>query len=411
MKAPMTKHGLIFSILAQPVASMGRVDVVLSDDGKLKGIDFCNSWFSSVNFGAMLTPWQRTWARSVAREEISQDKTHILEANWLHLNKVTGQCQVFSDLGLPDYSDTRVIQECGDFAVLGGNGINGFHFYRLDDESLVLLNKEPIPYFIWSSWMEGEHIMLAGMTQRTLMPRSTPDEEKNFARGRPILLRCILSTGQWEEIPFMDPQRQGVDLLRDWPDDFVSGSFIHKVVTKAETWIGSERTAGDDRIILAGMGEQRIPFDDPQCTDNEQPANGDYYSLALVSYRDERILRVIPGCSFVRALYTPEKTLFVVQMDDGSESRWANRGDLSQLYVIDPLGAGVELLKMRFDGLPTDLPFVSRFEASYFNECGFFGVIKSLKEKYYFVQSDNGIDWKGMGDSELVEVKKNTDFL
>lgn len=410
MKASMTKQELIFSMLEHPVTNMGGITAVLSNDGKIKGVHF-GGGLSAASFGSMSTPWQRVWAHSWILEHVQKLQYKTIESNWIYLNKATGKCQVFDRRNFPSTSDERVIKECGDYAILGGNGVSGFSFFRIDDNSLTLLNNEPIPYFIWTSWVEEDYVMLAGMTQRTLMAKQRPDEEENYARGRPALIRCMLGTGQWEEVSFMDPQGQGVDLVRDWPDAFVPGPFIHNVVTKAESWVGSEFTPDGDRIILAGMGEQSMPFEDPQFTDTAQPMDGDYYSLALVSYREQRILCVLPGHTFVRALYAPGKTLFIVQIDDGQELRWAGRGNISQLHVIDPLGKTAEVTKMQFEGLPPDLPFLSRFDASYFNECGFFGSIKTLEDKYYFVQSHDGIYWKCLGDSEQVEVTNAAAFL
>lgn len=403
----------IFDILKKPFVQIGRAVAFLDAEGVVRKANFSTDT-EMFSFSAEKNSWQYTLASVMTREE---GVSHYKNKELFYLNKASGQRQTFDIREMPfgvarNFSPKATLfDDQLNGSILGKNYVGyvrdvpqGYYLFHLGDTSLSLHHKEPIPYYIWTSWIDGNYAMMAGMSLRVPLPKSSPDEEDNYARGAPAIIRCDLKAGQWETIPFMDSGSEGVDLIRDWPEafpDFANAPHMRKQL-KAEAWVGAQSTPDGDRILLAGMGRQRFPIFDALSTDWVVPMRGDYRSLALLSYRDQRILRFIPNCWYFCTFSSPDRDIFLVIMDDGLEPDWSGRKKVSQLHAIDPLKSGTDLVRLTFDGISSDQVFTGGFEAGYFHECGFFGAIQIQSNQYFFVTSRNGIDWKFICDSNSV---------
>jgi len=79
--------------------------------------------------------------------------------------------------------------------------------------------------------------------------------------------------------------------------------------------------------------------------------------------------------------------------------------------MVDPLESGTELTPMELDGLPANLRFTGRLDASYFRECGFLGSLRTVDSEYYILRSPDGIRWECIGNSRDLEVTNSADIL
>lgn len=354
-------------------------------------------------------PWKRQWA-SRGRE-------------WFHADRETGGCQAFGEEDLPSrrgsdiLPSTWIADELGDHAVLVANcaarpllngqvARPGVHLYKLADESLTLLNVQPIPFIAWTSWVEDGDVMLAGMTLRT----QEGECEGHHALGRAALVRCASKRAQWEEVPLGLPGSRDVDLVRDHAPAFgEEWARPESRRLRTEAWIASERMVGGDRVLVAGLGREGIPEFDATDTRSEVPFSGDHQCLAFVSYRAKALLAVERGALFERILHAPDRCLFVVCRGLRYDVGAGYVKVVECLHVMDPLRAGLQFRQMHFRGLSPDCRFV-RIDARYYPEVGFLGVLDEGRIQY-LIRSGNAIDWDVICDSTSVSVEMAADLV
>jgi len=349
-------------------------------------------------YGRLLTPWARNWA------------SHSASLYCLH--KRTGRLQVFDQKALPVWRShdslcpsAWAIEEDDGQALIGINCVAtahpnlgpprkaGFHVMRWTEDSLEVLNRDPMPFVVFAAWMEDADLVLAGMTFRDSYPEDSSPFKESYRAARPVLLRCDVETGAWREVPWGASPQTGVDLARDFPESFPRDNPFHAI--KTEAWIAAHPTRDGDRVLVAGLANAPM-------IDNV-PHFGSYRSVAFVSLRTQRLLLAEQGCQFVRTLYSPERDLSVFCRPLRPGRFEYVYPTLGGLHAVSPAeSSGIEFLQMTFDGLSPDLQFRS-FEASYFEEVGFFGTIQRLDDQSEIVQSPDGTSWRRLTDTSAIE--------
>jgi hypothetical protein len=396
----MVDDALIFDILERPAIRFGRKLALLVPDVGVKAIDFGFYPFCLQSLSP--TPWKRAWAK---RGRL-----------WYHLNKSNLQCQVIDESDLPVYRDsgsvypgTWLIEESDDGAILGANALggehpqlgvtskSGFHLYYLRNQGLELVNLEPIPYLVWSAWREGDFLILAGMTQRSISDWSDQDDP-DVSLGRPALIRCSLTGDRWEEISLMGTPNSDANILGQRFDELGLDRIL-----QFETWGGSAHVEGHGRILLAMLARKKASFFDSQDAIPVQPLESDYSALAFVSRESGEVIHVEASARLILTLYTPQKNLFVICRKLAQGARI-----VEGLHILDLESHGLLVREMHIEGLDTLTPFTS-LSAAYFGEEGFFGALE-CEEDTVFIHSRNGVNWTVLEVSSKIDCWLDSDF-
>lgn len=405
----MFDNPVLSEIMLLPFLDMGSYIAILTEEMVVKCI-YINNSNTSISFNAGGSPWSVvsiSTSKIVEQPEGGYKNDALSE---VFLKKKFGKYVIFKEENQPvlygglNFLSPTTIDEGIDSIIFGRNCVRnisgkldfssiGYSIFHLENELLTLLNKELIPFLIWSAWREGENIILAGMTFRTKLPPLISDgEEENFARGRPVVIRYLPYEEKWSEIQIIEGQEKELQFLSTCNEKFAS--MPNANILRFESWIGSQIMPDGDRWLLAGFGEQRMPIFDALCVECKHPTTYDFESVAIFSWRKRKFLNVFSRHQFLGTLSMPGRKLFVLKCIEnlyGAESEFLK---ISQLFLFDPFENGEELRQIEIHGLPSDVLFRNNFQASYFEKCGYFGVLETIEDKCYFIQSENGLRWK-----------------